>query len=92
MHTLWEASLEVVGLEVLLGAVGAGLDGVGAGRPGGGARLAHVAVGPLEGLEQAQGLVHRATHLVVVDLHLADLASGVCSTVEKRRCVYIQYV
>jgi len=66
-----------VGLEVLSGALGVGLDGVGAGGPGGGAGLSLVAVGELEGLEQAQGLLHRAAHLVVVDLHRADLAGGV---------------
>lgn len=68
----------VVRLEVLSGALGVGLDGVGAGRPGGGAGLTHVGVGPLEGPEQAQGLLYRAAHLVVVDLHRADRASGVC--------------
>lgn len=42
----------IVRLEVLLGAVGVGLDGVGARRPGGGTRLAHVAICPLESLQQ----------------------------------------
>lgn len=66
-------------LEVLLRAVGVGLDGVRPRGPGGGAGLAHVAVGPLEGLQQAQGLLHGAADLVVVDLHRADLAGGICN-------------
>jgi hypothetical protein len=66
-----------VGLEVRLGAVGVGGDGVVPRNPGGGTGLAHVAVGPLEGLEQAQGLFHGAANLVVVDLHGADLAGGI---------------
>lgn len=62
----------VVRLEVLLGALGVGLDGVGTGGPGGGAGLSHVAVGPLEGLQQAQSLLHGTPHLVIVDLHRTD--------------------
>ena len=36
-----------------------------------------VAVGELEGLQQAKSFLDRATDLVIVDLHRADLASGV---------------
>lgn len=66
-----------MGLEVFSGSLGVGLDGVGAGRPGRGAGLTHMRVGPLEGPQQAQGLFDRAAHLVVVDLHRADGAGGV---------------
>lgn len=49
---------QLVGVdEVLLGGLGVGLDGLGAGAPVGGAHLA-VFVRELEGLDQAQGLFH----------------------------------
>lgn len=67
----------VVSLEVFLGLVGIGLDSVRARGPGGGAGLAHMAVSPLEGLQQTKSLLHIAADGIIVDLDGADNASRI---------------
>lgn len=63
-------------LEVLLALLGIGNHRLGAGFPAGGANLAVLLV-VLEGLDNAQDLVHGAAHRQVVDLDGADIALGV---------------
>jgi hypothetical protein len=42
-----------------------------------------VAVGPLEGLQQAQRLLHRAAHGIVINLDTADDSGRVCIARER---------
>lgn len=64
----------IVSAEIFSRFVRVGLDGIRPGHPRGGASLADVAVSPLEGLEDAEGLLDGAADGIVVDLNASHRA------------------